>query len=168
MENEGILYVFPIFHTEGWGQKIRCPAEDDLFRGSLILYEGPKPVAASTVATMKVDGNELFVYDTAVNNTHSWVSNYKPSLTKAPVTSFDFEGAPVTMEITVTDQTELGDVVVRPLAKGIVPTVEGNVISFTVAEPDVYTVEYGGSAMNAMQFSPTPSTMTLQRKARTR
>ena len=27
---------------------------------------------------MKVDGNELFVYDTAVNNTHSWANNYKP------------------------------------------------------------------------------------------
>ena len=36
MENAGILYVFPIFHTEGWGQKIRCPAEDDLFRGSFV------------------------------------------------------------------------------------------------------------------------------------
>ena len=31
MENAGILYVFPIFRTEGWGQKIRCPAENDLF-----------------------------------------------------------------------------------------------------------------------------------------
>ena len=40
MENAGILYVFPIFHTEGWGQKIRCPAEDDLFRGSLDLSGG--------------------------------------------------------------------------------------------------------------------------------
>ena len=118
----------------------------------LVLYEGPKPVPASTVAAMKVDGNELFVYDTAVNNTHSWANNYKPSLSKAPVTSFDFEGAPVTMEITVTDQTERGDVVVRPLAKGIVPTVAGNVISFSIAEPDVYTVEWGGSAMNAMHI----------------
>ena len=72
----------------------------------LILYEGPKPVPASTVAAMKVDGNELFVYDTAVNNTHSWANNYKPSLSKAPVTSFDFEGAPVTMEITVTGHGE--------------------------------------------------------------
>ena len=136
----------------------------------LVLYEGPKPVPASTVAAMKVDGNELFVYDTAVNNTHTWVSNYKPSLSKAPVTSFDFEGAPVTMEITVTGQTELGDVVVRPLAKGIVPTVTGNVITFTIAEPDVYTVEWGGSAMNAMHIfanaidrdAPTESTDTVK------
>jgi phenylalanine--tRNA ligase, alpha subunit len=40
MENAGILYVFPIFHTAGWGQKIRCSAKDDLFRGSLDLSGG--------------------------------------------------------------------------------------------------------------------------------
>ena len=34
-ENGGILYVFPVFRTARMGQKIRCPAEDDLFRGSL-------------------------------------------------------------------------------------------------------------------------------------
>ena len=34
MENEGILYVFPIFQTADWGQKIRRSAADDLFRVS--------------------------------------------------------------------------------------------------------------------------------------
>ena len=36
MENEGILYVFPIFQAAVWGQKIRRSAADDLFRVSLI------------------------------------------------------------------------------------------------------------------------------------
>jgi len=39
MENEGILYVFPVFHTAPVGQKIRCPAEVELFRGSLRMSE---------------------------------------------------------------------------------------------------------------------------------
>lgn len=137
---------------------------------SLILYEGPKPVPASEIAQMKVDGHDLFVYDTAVNNTHSWANNYSPSLSKAPITSFDFDGAPVTMEITVTGQTDLGDVVVRPLASGIEPKVEGNVITFSIGEPNVYTVEWGGSAMNAMYVfanaidydAPTQSTDTVK------
>ncbi|MBP3305698.1 MAG: hypothetical protein J6L24_06990, partial [Oscillospiraceae bacterium] len=34
-ENEGILYVFPVFGTARLGQKIRLSAEDYLFRGSL-------------------------------------------------------------------------------------------------------------------------------------
>ena len=35
LENEGILYVFPIFQTADWEQKIRRSAADDLFRVSL-------------------------------------------------------------------------------------------------------------------------------------
>ncbi len=34
MENGGILDVFPVFHTEPVGQKIRCKADAELFRGS--------------------------------------------------------------------------------------------------------------------------------------
>lgn len=137
---------------------------------SLVLYEGPDPVPASTTASMKVDGHELFVYDTAVNNTHSWSDNYRPSLSSAPVTSFDFDGAPVTMEITVSNETELGSVVVRPLSRGITPAVEGNIITFQITEPDVYTVEYNGSALTAMHIfanaidynAPTGSTDTVR------
>ena len=137
---------------------------------NLILYEGPQPVPASATASMKVDGHELFVYDTAVNNTHTWVGNYSPSLSVAPVTSFDFDGGAVTMEITVNGQTDLGDVVVRPLASKIEPVVEGNVITFQIAQPNVYTVEWGGSATNAMHIfaneidheAPTESTDTVK------
>lgn len=135
----------------------------------LILYEGPKPIPASQLASMRVDGHELFVYDTAVNNTHAWKDNYKPALSAAPVTSFDFAGAPVTMEITVKDQQDLGDVVVRPLGAGITANVEGNVITFQIAQPNVYTVEWGG-AMNSMHIfanaieddAPTESTDTVK------
>ena len=119
---------------------------------TLILYEGPKPVEPSGIASMEVDGHPLFVYETAVNNTHKWKNDYRPSLSKAPVASFDFEGAPVTMKITVNEEEDLGDVVVRPLAHGVQPQVEGNVITFQISEPDVYTVEYNGSAMTAMHI----------------
>lgn len=137
---------------------------------TLILYEGPKPIPASAAASMKVDGHELFVYDTAVNNTHSWDNRYNPPLSTVPVASFDFDDGPVTMEITVNDQTELSDVVVRPLAKGIVPVVEGNTITFQISEPDVYTVEHSGSVVTAMHIfanaidynAPTESTDTVK------
>ncbi len=35
MENSGILYVFPVFHSAWLAKKISFPAEDDLFRDSL-------------------------------------------------------------------------------------------------------------------------------------
>ena len=148
----------------------------DLFTGpapeqaTLVLYDGPKPVPASTLATMQVDGNDLFVYDTAVNNTHTWKDNYQPSLSQAPVTSFDFEGAPVTLAITVNTEEDITSALVRPLSSGITPTVEGKTIRFPISEPGVYTVEYNGSAMTAMHVfanaidhdAPTESTDTVK------
>ena len=35
MENGGILYVFPVFHSAWMAKKIRYPAADDLFRVSI-------------------------------------------------------------------------------------------------------------------------------------
>lgn len=148
----------------------------DLFTGpapeqaTLVLYDGPKPVPASTLATMQVDGNDLFVYDTAVNNTHTWKDNYQPSLSQAPVTSFDFEEAPVTLAITVNTEEDITSALVRPLSSGITPTVEGKTIRFPISEPGVYTVEYNGSAMTAMHVfanaidhdAPTESTDTVK------
>lgn len=123
---------------------------DNMPAAALVLYEGPKPVPASETVSMKVDGNELFVYDTAVNNTHSWKSNYMPSLSTAPVTSFDFDGAPVQMEITLKDEKNPTDVTVRPLSEGIIPQVDGSKIWFEIERPGIYTVEYGGNVMTAM------------------
>ena len=39
MENGGILYVFPVFHSAWMAKKISFPAADDLFRVSLELIE---------------------------------------------------------------------------------------------------------------------------------
>ena len=124
--------------------------EEPKARANLVLYEGPKPIEASEAVSMKVDGNDLFVFETAVNNTHSWKSNYMPSLSTAPVTSFDFDGGAVSMEITVNEEVELESAVVRPLLEGIVPEVEGNTIKFEIEKPGVYTVEYNDSVQTAM------------------
>lgn len=149
---------------------ILFPTEEPAY-ASLILYEGPKPVPCSEVAAMKVDGHELFVYDTAVNNTHAWNDSYLPALSKAPVTSFDFEGAPVQVEIRLLDgATEISEALVRPLAAGIQAAVESNVMSFTISDPGVYTLEWNGKPTNAMYIfanaiehdAPTESSDTLR------
>ena len=38
LKSAGILDVFPTFQTARMGQKIRCSAEAELFRGSLAVY----------------------------------------------------------------------------------------------------------------------------------
>ena len=39
---QGILYVFPVFHSAWLAKKIRCPAADDLFRVSLVFSFVPR------------------------------------------------------------------------------------------------------------------------------
>ena len=56
MENRGILYVFPVFHSAWLAKKIRCPAADDLFRDSLKLsrqYEKEQAEIAQLAAVLE-------------------------------------------------------------------------------------------------------------------
>ena len=136
----------------------------------LVLYEGPKPIAPSETARMWADGNELFVYDTAVNNTHTWDSRYNPPLSTAQIASFDFANGDVELKVALSTGEDLGEVTVRPLSYGIEPQVEGNTLRFRISQPDVYTVEYQGSSSKAMHIfanaidedAPTESTDTVK------
>lgn len=108
----------------------------------LVTYEGPRVMNTSAVAGAKVEGEPLFVYDTRVNHLRSFT--YTPSNDYSQVAIFDFEGR-VTVEIEVYNQTALTNVVVRPLARNVIPSVNGNKITFTLDCPDNYVVEYSTS-----------------------
>ncbi len=105
----------------------------------VVLYDGPEIMTTSSVAGVKVNGESLFVYDTRVNHMRSFT--YTPSEDYNQVVIFDFEGR-INVEIEVYGEASLSDVVVRPLSRGIVPTVEDNKISFTLDYTDNYVVEY--------------------------
>lgn len=121
----------------------------------LVIYDGPNLLRGALDVEMKVNGNELYVYNTAVNNSHSWVEGGDPPIAYTPMTYFDFEGA-VLVELTLTDVEALSDVIVRPLATGIEPYVSGNKISFYLTEPGQYTVEYNGSIERAVHIFANP------------
>ena len=55
MENGGILYVFPVFHSAWMAKKIRCPAADDLFRVSLALIGGKLAMSQILVEVITSD-----------------------------------------------------------------------------------------------------------------
>lgn len=137
----------------------------------LVIYEGPSTLKEATeddlkatseslrdISLMKsgdtkvsVNGNELFVYETNVNNQHSW--NADPALSRTPVTYFDFDG---TVEITVEAKglKELESAVVRPLSYDIKPEIdkEKKTVTFRVSNPDAYTVEFNGSVARAVHI----------------
>ena len=120
----------------------------------LTLYEGPKTMASSPVASVSVNGYELFVYDVMVNHEHIWNANTQPTTT--PMTYFDFEGkARIRIEM-----PGLGKAVesaqVLPSALGISPTVENNAVSFTITKPGQYTVVFNGSVNKALHIFANP------------
>lgn len=62
------------------------------------------------------------MYDTCVNHTRQWVSNYLPPLSRTPIAYFDFEGAAL-ITLTVPDR-DLTEVTISPLSYEITPKVD--------------------------------------------
>ncbi|MFA9381579.1 MAG: hypothetical protein ACERKO_11025, partial [Acetanaerobacterium sp.] len=108
----------------------------------LVLYEGPASLKDATADDLtvtseqgrdfalmhctdthvSVNGFDTYVYDTNVNNSHSWSSDYLPPISRTPVTYFDFEGR-AQIEITV-PEAELQTAAVSPAGCGIAPKVD--------------------------------------------
>ncbi len=109
----------------------------------LVTYQGPNLLTTSSKVGVKVEDEDLFVYETRVNHMRSFTFNYSDDT--APVVVFDFEGK-VKVELTVYNASALTDVVVRPLDYEVKPEVNGNKISFELSYTDSYVVEYRTSS----------------------
>jgi len=127
------------------------PSEDGT---TLVLYDGPKTITTSAIATIKVNGQDLFVYDVMVNHEHIWNANTKPSNT--PMTYFDFEGE-VKIEIEMPGlPNAVESAVVMPAYHGITPAVENGKVSFTINKPGFYTVVYNDNVNKATHIFANP------------
>ncbi|GHV40448.1 hypothetical protein FACS189490_05620 [Clostridia bacterium] len=118
----------------------------------LVLYEGPKTYETSQTAKIFANGNELFVYDSAVNPARTNKGNYDvSSLDTTPMTYFDFDGEAL-IEISLSDGSNIAEIMsasVSPLASGIKPEIKGNSVSFKITEPGQYTVQFNNSPYRA-------------------
>ena len=123
----------------------------------LTLFEGPKTMASSQTALVRVNGYELFVYDVMVNHEHIWNANTVP--TDTPMTYFDFDGeARLEIRMPGLDRA-VESAEVQPRASGIVPTVADGVVRFAVTQPGQYTVVFNGSVNKALHiFANAPET----------
>lgn len=143
---------------------------------TVVLYDGPETLEDATpedleavgesdrdfllkhcVDTLiKVNGQKCYVYDTNVNHTRTWYSDYEPPQSRTPITYFDFEGE-VEIEVTVPGQ-DLEKVTISPLSYGIEPKInkKEHTITFTVGEPDTYTVQFNDSPERAVHIFANP------------
>ena len=138
----------------------------------VVLYEGPKSLKDATAedlsvvseaerdmtlkhctdTTVTVNGEDCYVYDTNVNNTHAWVGSYMPNQSRTPITYFDFDG---TVEITVkAENIDIKSVTIRPLKYDIKPEINAkeHTVTFRIDTPDAYTVEYNNSVQRAVHI----------------
>lgn len=151
-------------------------SENVLENAKLVLYEGPKSLKDAgeedletvseaqrdfslmhcTDTQITVNGYDCYVYDTNVNHTRKWVSNYMPPVSRTPITYFDFEGA-AQIQISVPGR-ELTSVQVSPLSYGIEPEVDwdNSTVTFTVTQPDTYTVTFNDSPERAVHIFANP------------
>lgn len=150
----------------------RISENSSIKNSKVVLYDGPKsiqdakPEDLSVVSeaerdmTLKhsvdtkvlVNGKESYVYETNVNNTHTWVGSYMPDQSRTPITYFDFDG---TVEITVkVPNTDIKAVTVRPLKYDIKPEIntKKHTVTFRVNQPDAYTVEFNNSTSRAVHI----------------
>ncbi|MBR3645287.1 MAG: hypothetical protein IKN54_02620, partial [Lachnospiraceae bacterium] len=145
-------------------------------QSKVVLYEGPKSLKDATdedieLASEKsrditlkhsvntkvyVNNQDCYVYETNVNNTHTWKDDYFPALDRTPVTYFDFEG---TVRVTVeVPKTDIKSVTIRPLAYNIKPEIDTkkHTVSFVIDKPDSYTVEFNNNVRRAVHIFANP------------
>ncbi|MBQ6889328.1 MAG: hypothetical protein IJN54_17670 [Lachnospiraceae bacterium] len=149
----------------------------NIFENSkLVLYEGPKSLKDATEEDLKatsevmrdfslmhcmdttvtVNGYDCYVYDTNVNHSRTWSNSYYPSISRTPITYFDFEGA-AEIKVTVPGR-ELESVKISPVSYGIEPQIdlETSTITFTITEPDNYTLTFNGTPDRALHIFANP------------
>ncbi|MDF2942711.1 MAG: hypothetical protein K0S01_1569 [Herbinix sp.] len=142
----------------------------------LVLYEGPKSLKDATPEDLKtvgekmrdyslmhctdtevsVNGYDSYVYDTNVNHNRQWFGDYMPPQSRTPITYFDFEG--IANIVVTVPGIELETVKISPVSYGIEPVIDAvnHTVSFTVTNPDNYTLTFNDSPARALHIFTNP------------
>lgn len=142
----------------------------------LVLYDGPTSLKAATEVDLTtigesmrnfellhctdtivtVNGYDCYVYDTNVNHTRKWYSDYMPPNSRTPITYFDFEGM-AKIEVTVPG-IDISSVKISPVSYEIKPEInkEEHKITFYITQPDTYTLTFNDSPNRALHVFANP------------
>ena len=115
----------------------------------LVTYDGPTIMKSSSYVDVKVNDEDLFVYETRAN--HNRVFSWTAPETMTYAAIFDFEGR-VHVEIEFKEAASVESAVVRPLVYGIVPTINNKTVSFDLDYNDNYVIEINDDYTTAVQL----------------
>ena len=119
----------------------------------LVTYDAPNLLTTSKQVKVKVEDQDLFVYETRVNDRRKF--SWETPSRKVPLVLFDFEGK-VHIEIEVLSDVEIANATVSPFVYGIEPTIQGKKISFDLKYNDNYTVEYNDDPNTSIHIFANP------------
>ena len=107
------------------------------------IYPGPADEEASPDFTVKVDGNDVFVYRARVSaypENQVWPGYQRP-VEQTELASFCYFDADKTVNVEIESTKTIDQLVIRPLSKNIRPVIDGNKITFALTEPCQLAIE---------------------------
>jgi hypothetical protein len=120
------------------GRELRALAIPGLpARGKLVTYPAPDGAVPARDFRVRVNGQEIFVYDTEV----------------AGVTYCSFDGQ---AEVEVDPSSDVKRVDVRPMSLKIQPLLRDNTIRFTLAKPANLSIELNGESQRVLYLFASP------------
>jgi len=112
----------------------------------LVIYPAPQGEELSPDFSLKVDGQDAFVYRARVSAypiNQVWPGYQRP-VEQTEMASFSYFDCSGKLRVELTSAKEFEEVIIRPLSLGIVPEVEGNTIRFELSGPSQLVVELDG------------------------
>ena len=120
---------------------------------SVIVYPQPEGIDGSEHYAIQVNEVPSFAYITRRCDR----VNKDPQT--ATFTCFSFEGGPVTVAVTVLDEREIENVIVRPIDLAIETKIEGKTVFLTLNDPAYISVEINGDTTHkCFVFADSPET----------
>ena len=151
-ESEDEPYVEPE-PTAYYNEENFVPSTKEVTQTKLVTYDGPSLLTTSSKVSVKVEGQELFVYETRVNDNRKFTWNTPE--TKAPYVIFDFEGK-VHIDVVVKEDVAISSALVRPLVYGIGTVIKEKTISFDLKYTGNYVLEYNNDPATALHIFANP------------
>ena len=139
--------------TDYYNEENFVESEKEITQTKLVTYDGPSLLTTSKKVGVKVEGKELFVYETRVNPRRKFSWDV-PNET-APYVIFDFEGK-VHVDVTILEDVSVESAVVRPLVYGIGTVIKEKTISFDLKDTGNYVLEYNDDPNTALHIFANP------------
>ena len=151
-KDEDTPYVEPE-PTDYYNEENFVPSSKEVTQTKLVTYDGPSLLTTSSKVSVNVEGQELFVYETRVNDRRKF--SWDVPTTKAPYVIFDFEGK-VHVDVTIKEDVEVSSALIRPLVYGIGTAIKEKTISFDLKYTGNYVLEYNNDPSTALHIFANP------------